>query len=139
MPSVRQLRLLGIRTGSNRKGLSWPVATRWVLRRQEVLQTWLASDCNGAEAARRLGLSKQCVYRTLRRHLDGLKLAAEARVEEEERLALRRGRQAFNARRRRAEAARAKTLGADPDVGHSVPERAAPQPAREVVDPCRWF
>jgi hypothetical protein len=138
VPSLRQLRLLGIRTGANRKGLSWPIAARWALRRQQVLHAWLAADCNGAEAARRLGVSKQCVYRTLRRHLDGLQLAAEARVEEEERLALRRGRQAHNARCRRAKAAHVKTLGADPDVSRLSPEKAPPRPGGGGVD-LRYF
>ena len=127
MPSCRQLRRLGIRTGANRKGLSWPVATRWVLRRQEVFETWMASGCNGAEAARRLGCSKQTVYKILRRHLDGLDLTRQAQVEEEERLARRRDRQALCARRRRAERKRAKNAGGSGDASWP-PEKAHPEP-----------
>ena len=68
MPSVRQCALLGLRLGSNGKGLSTRVAARWVLRRRQVFAAWLEAGCNGAAAARRLKVSKQCFYRTLDRY-----------------------------------------------------------------------
>jgi hypothetical protein len=92
-----------------------------------VYETWMACGCNGAEAARRLKCSRQTVYRTLRRHLDGLDIAREARVEEEERLARRRGRQAYRARCRRRERESATTLADEPET-RRLPLKAHPQP-----------
>jgi hypothetical protein len=105
VPSVRQLALLGIRTGNNQKGLSWRVASRWVRRRQEVLSTWLAAGCNAAEAGRRLGVSRQTVGRTLNRIFDGLALAAEEAEEARQRAERRWGRRAYRSRARRRERA----------------------------------
>jgi hypothetical protein len=90
-----------------------------------VFATWLEAGCNFAEAGRRLGVSRQCVHRTIRRYLDGRDLARAAQFVEDERLARRRGRQAYCARRRREERKRAKIADRSGDVSR-LPEKALP-------------
>ena len=95
--------LFGFRTGANRKGVRPATLAKWTQARERVFTAWIDAGFNYRRGAKAVGMNPGTYWRMVKRALDGLVVAVEARKELAAKLENRNGRKAHRQRCRRAQ------------------------------------